>query len=1014
MVFVVKEAPQRKSRLSLFRIGKSSKNQEPATPSPVTPRADSDPLASLTSPVSSSSPTDARGAAPRRAPRAMQEASLPGYKGTAQPMAFSFQPNQEFKLGSDFPSEGRPDVPQHGRSSSLPLEPTRGNLTASTSPVHIYASAETREGLLRRNRHARQRSHFSIPDVVITACEEEGETVHVELEVAPDMRRSYVFANQATSRASKKHANGTRRKPTPLIDLGEENEGAMVSSSPSLSSLNDSPSWRTTGTNSPSSPMTPVSSASASHSKTTSSQGAGKRIRKSSFPLLFGKKSSDPARAAKAEPPLTDAAMPMTPHSPTGGIEPHVVYSGQYESAVSLPSSSKESLPGGTPPPRGENFKPNAGLPSPPETPVLSSRPLTKRELKAREKEELSLIKELERIDKMVRDHDLKAKKAAEKSEAKERKRAAKRASSGFMRITIFSAASKAGPKANVGRRNSLARNKRETLIFEDRPAGRHRSSGSSGVAVGGRVISPTQDQLHRFAPQPSASQQQQQRRWHQGAASRRTMPDSPTRATRHGASAVTEGIPEVDEVETFWSSTRADSQKNSEELDQSTWRSHDWSGLDPSQTSAFPSLVRRDELQQAPARPPPPPSSYRFPFAPSAATAAETAAAAIKVTERDPGSPPLSNPKRRSVQRVLALADAEEVMLRKRNSLRRRCAAQPQPAPGKRSSRLGSSGGRSSKRSSVASDPRRRSFIRQLDALEGWEVADPSELDIARPDLDMSEWVDSIESARLERQASDSDVDHSLPSSASAMMHEMMHVDLVLKDLQAAQASAATDAEGASLAASLGSRADAGGHDPAGFDDGQSTPRASGIGAQRPDIPTISFTPASIDSGLDQIAALGSPIRTKSSSPPSVEAPRRFSRPAKSQRRSESSSSSSSSSSSASTASTPAYPVGARSVELAAAQSSFARPFSPETESEAERGSYAAGSPPTTSSTSPSSSSSSPSSSPTTSATTTFSLDSSPVSPSSKNEYRLSMKPFRPIELFGIELGGIASGLDE
>ncbi|SPO41737.1 uncharacterized protein PSFLO_07219 [Pseudozyma flocculosa] len=805
-------------------------------------------------------------------------------------------------------------------------------------------------------------------------------------------------SQQPDRSAKKASAKAQRKKPTPLIDLGQEMAQGLATSSSAGSVEGMAAAHQ-------GSPPRAVASTTSSASSTMSKGIASppsKRTRKSSFPLLFGRKSLDSSRAAAAAAPSQPGPMPMTPCSPTATYgEQHVVYSTHYESSTSLPSSSRESLPGG-PPNRGQLFNPSTALPSPPETPVLATRPLSKKELKAREKEEMALIRELEKIDKMVREHDNKARKAAERAHAKEQKRAAaadkqqqqpqaatKRASNAFKRITIFSAASKAGPAVSVGRRGSVMR-KRETLVSED---GRAKAPVSAGS-----VTSPKEGRF-QFPMPPSTP-----------PTPRRGTPDSPGKGARPPPVVVVTDAEDESVRGPASPAARSDGQKDSEELDQSTWRSQDWADLDPRRSSTFTSLIKRNEPSSGSTRPAAPPSSYRF----AAAIDEDEEDAAGDGEERSGFSPKLS--KRGSVQRALAMADAEETMLRKRSSIRRRGDRSPQPQSPplqgpqspqlqqqhqpqqqKRSSRrLNSSGGLSSKRSSVASDTRRRSLIRQLDAFEGWEVADQPELE-RQTSLDMANWVDSLDGPSQEQGDGDDGVDFPLPSTASAMMQEMLHVDRVLKDLQAAQAAQAADgsssaagstSSGGSSEAKLAATPRSSARELDGsLDDGQSTPRASVAGISRPNIPTISFTPASVDSGLDQIGALGSPIPTdRASGMPSRDRSARFSRPTKSDKRRDSN---------------PASPTSPRSPV-------HARPADAEVR--------CAGSPPTTSSSSSScASTSSTASSPTTSATTTFSSTaSSPVSPSRKAEFRISMAPFQPIDLFGVDVDGIVGTADD
>lgn len=337
-------------------------------------------------------------------------------------------------------------VPLLQGHSGVPMRPRSGS-----APVH----------------HDRTRSHFSIPDVMVTGCEEEGDEVHFEVKVPAEKRRTRLYTDRKQSTHESDIRKSISGKIRPLLRFDND--------SPKLPS-----SWSVA---SPTTPTTPSSVAS------TEPNTPPKRTRKSSFPLLFGKGSKDnrvssAADAAEATAASQRAQPPRSgsPYSQTG-----------FDSSGSLPSSSsRDSLPSSTPstPPADIPLASSAtsskqdlsrtgpavnasSVPLPAMMPPL--RPLTKKERKMREKEELALMKELQRVDKMVREHDAKATKARRKEEKKQRSdsgasvpdgsgnNARERLPKALKRMTIFSAAPvKPSPAAvtgsNLARRTSALR----------------------------------------------------------------------------------------------------------------------------------------------------------------------------------------------------------------------------------------------------------------------------------------------------------------------------------------------------------------------------------------------------------------------------------------------------------------------------------------------------------------------------------------------------------------------------
>lgn len=393
MVVALREQAPKKSRLSLFRLGKSTKStaprQDASTPRSF-PDAPSVPRTSQSDGARSARQTASEGAAPVIA------------------VHYQYPTSTNLPGGYDWPATLESDVDdrRRTRADSLPMQT-------------MFAQREARAG-----KHSRQRSHFSIPDVIVTSCDDDEQHV-VELHVPPNKRRSYVLRDTDAPPRNKPSGPHPRR-PEPLIRFDSDEMRGMTrtSSVPSL-----------TSPVAESNASTPTSSASSSLSK-----GSGKRMRKASFPSLFSRKSLDSSRV---EEPL-----PLTPVTPS--------------SAPAAPGAFDRRQPDGL------LFSAHSGatpLPSPPATPTSPLPKLSKKELKARQKHELALIRQVERVDRLVKQHDSKARKAQEKHEAKQRKRQEKlahanaefhpapAATPATAGRTIFQAATRAAPA--LGRRSS-------------------------------------------------------------------------------------------------------------------------------------------------------------------------------------------------------------------------------------------------------------------------------------------------------------------------------------------------------------------------------------------------------------------------------------------------------------------------------------------------------------------------------------------------------------------------------
>lgn len=289
--------------------------------------------------------------------------------------------------------------------------------------------------------HRRTRSHFSIPDVVVTSCVEEGETLHYEMKVEPARRKMSLPLSLTVSSVNSSSGSGkSSKKQTPLQKTGQETTSTgKKDSRPKVKpiaiqvyqemQIMDEYNQRSFFDISPPATMN------------NKDGKVIKRLRKSSLPSFFTRKDRE-ATILPPSPTIPDnwqqKAGERSPVSP--------IISG------STPSSPMSSLFGSTPPTSVESaVSPiSPTLPSPPSlapSSPTSVRALTKREKQVKQKEEKNLIKDLEKIDKMVRKHDEKAQKAAKKAVEVCTEGKAKKV---LRRMSVFRASTSARPQVIV------------------------------------------------------------------------------------------------------------------------------------------------------------------------------------------------------------------------------------------------------------------------------------------------------------------------------------------------------------------------------------------------------------------------------------------------------------------------------------------------------------------------------------------------------------------------------------
>ncbi|GAC94911.1 hypothetical protein PHSY_002484 [Pseudozyma hubeiensis SY62] len=819
MVVAIRVQQPKKSRLSLFRLAKSS-TKSSALGDTNTPQQSSQTYddASYAAQVDQSTP--------RQMPRALPS-SKDSTRQTASDQVEAHASIQYHYTGSanaprdyDWPSsspghDSYHDVEQQfhrTRSDSLPLH-QHATFHEQEESRRPPALARIQTDAIPSYKHSRQRSHFSIPDVVVTACEEDGEQQHIELEFPPNKRRSHIFRDSANqnprdqSSYKKSSSSAFGRRPPPLIkfDSGEIRTMSMPRSGsvPSLASSNDSyssPISPTELTSPPSS--TPTSSASSSISKASTA----KRSRKASFPLLFGRKSLEsfkPANLVFAQEPL-----PSSPTSPisTSTSSTASLRSGQPDGLL---FTSHEPQPAQSPS-RGIFTRALSGLPTPPITPTSPPRAVSKKELKSKAKEELALIKELERVDKLVRQHDDKARKAHQKALAKESKRAAKlaQANQSFRRpsveqrpstdtlssdgrqslasvtritkkATVFQASSKASA-VGLGRRTSVRGGNGDSRSFAGERRGSEPILSNATQCEAPRASAPFSVDLPsterlpfmqpRAAPRPNVFATPQSDT--APLALVKQSGASPPRPTRP-APAVP--LPADLSNEQSLSDVTADigfvegDASIGDDADETTraWNRSSWSELSTGFTAApLPSLI------------------------PSNSSASITAVVDSKPAEEaehfDEQLPVARIAKRASVQRALALSDVS-----RRPTISKRSSQQLSKRRSWQAERIDPDavGATSSKRSSAAQSFKRRSFVRQLGDDEGWKVVDGEqeeeecrldESTVAQPDVSDARWDDWVEQ--------DSLLGSYQVSSDFVKQRVSKQVDLVLADLYSAQ----------------------------------------------------------------------------------------------------------------------------------------------------------------------------------------------------------------------------------
>ncbi|SPO30753.1 uncharacterized protein UTRI_05370 [Ustilago trichophora] len=861
MVVALREQPAKKSKLSLFRLRKSSSqsntNTQPSSLQNSSSYHDNSIPRSNPAQTYSGYPPSAQDSTPRQAhPHVastqnsiVRSARQAASQGTPPVIPVHYQFPEASNMPANYHWSSTSEHAQHysdqdseqhhyhrTRADSFPLQGFIHSADAPTSAANNFgrpnlpALARIQTDVAPSSKHSRQRSHFSIPDVIVTTCEEEGEEEVVELQIPPNKRRSYVLRDAGEDRLQdhtsiKKSSSGFVRRPAPLIQFNaDEIKRIGMSRSGSNHSIGSSPVSPTT-TASATSPSTPSSSASSSLSKASTA----KRTRKSSFPLLFGRKSLDSSRSQ----PLVDQANAQEP-LPFSSITPaSAPPMGAHSFTASQPAgllfSSHESGPISAPPSRSIFTRAIAGLPSPPITPTSPPRQLSKKEIKAKAKEELALIKELERVDKLVKQHDVKARKAQEKAEAKERKRAAKLAqvnqqfhqqgeetrpsvdtacgnaqSQGMHagrsgRKTIFQAATKASATAGLARRTSIRgtpeprsfvgeRRGSEPILSKtpaplesrvdaaipfsiDLPAS-ERLPFTEPRAAPRPIITNTSLDNDRFGSIPQNGPTSPPKDTHRRPSlSKDTWPSRPMRPAPPVPVSNIAPLTLVKDTSQIYPVVDAETSMGEDPDETQGWNRQSWSELNSGFTGPLPSLIHTSGMSGS----------------------SRTVGGGERENDEMDEQQNARMARRASVQRVLALSNLESGILQQRASVRKRGSQQYLK---RRSSHLDGGqdavavqdgiGGNGGKRSSVTSDGRRRSFIRSMGDDEGWKVVED---EVARLDDSVMAQADLTSAPRSDDWLEDEEEEKGEQEVRIAASQSMeIEVDLVLADLRAAQ----------------------------------------------------------------------------------------------------------------------------------------------------------------------------------------------------------------------------------
>ncbi|PWN28745.1 hypothetical protein BDZ90DRAFT_226112 [Jaminaea rosea] len=210
-------------------------------------------------------------------------------------------------------SSTKPSRPAPRQVASCPQAPTQAfpsreqedQQRFATHPYLAQLAADSLRG------HGRVRSHFSIPDVMVTAAEEDGEETYFEVRLEEDKRRTQLF-------------NHSEPVTIDMRDMVNVPVSPPMDSAATLEPLDEGA-------------MTPT---------------APKRTRKSSLPLIFGR-SSTPKPSKQQQQQQQRDAVASEEDEPRRSRSPY--QQPAFSSSGSLPSaaaSSRDSLPSSSSTPR--------------------------------------------------------------------------------------------------------------------------------------------------------------------------------------------------------------------------------------------------------------------------------------------------------------------------------------------------------------------------------------------------------------------------------------------------------------------------------------------------------------------------------------------------------------------------------------------------------------------------------------------------------------------------------------
>jgi hypothetical protein len=327
------------------------------------------------------------------------------------------------------PREARPlkqdAVVDNHSNPNIPLKSEQNSPTPQDeTPSDQESSQDTHDST--DFSHRRDRSHFSIPDVIVTSSVEEGGQKHYEMRVEPTRRKVDFPFRQTDLTSGLKLMETTRIQLTPAQRAALENEENLVKAISEVKIFKP-----IKGKPKMPAPLAMVGRMSSEGDvrrdrsvvgsvESAPENKAVKRPRRSSLSGLFSRKDREAAIAASNLPPSPTLHWQKPPSPPpTQSSTAYSSLSSFFSTSASSRSASYSSNATSNSPSPTMSASPvqsptiSQSSSTSPSPPAGTFKSIGKKETKAKSKEEQLLIKELEKVDKMVRKHDKEAQKAA-------------------------------------------------------------------------------------------------------------------------------------------------------------------------------------------------------------------------------------------------------------------------------------------------------------------------------------------------------------------------------------------------------------------------------------------------------------------------------------------------------------------------------------------------------------------------------------------------------------------------